>query len=56
MLVKFQEVRKYNPDWQGTEIGIDKDQVHVHVVIPPKYSVSFAVETIKKNTSRRLRE
>ena len=54
--VKIQEVRKYYPDWQFTEIGIDKDHVHVHMVIPPKYSVSFAVETIKKNTSRRLRE
>jgi putative transposase len=35
---------------------IDKHHVHVHMVIPPKYSVSFAVETIKKNTSRVLRE
>lgn len=28
----------------------------VITLIPPRYSVSFAVETIKKNTSRRLRE
>ena len=28
----------------------------MHMVIPPKYRVSFAVETIKKNTSRTLRE
>mgnify|MGYP006267566227 CR=1 FL=1 len=48
--------KKYYPDWHFTEIGIDKDHVHVHMVIPPKYSVSFAVETIKKNTSRALRE
>jgi hypothetical protein len=52
----LQEVRKYYPDWQFTEIGIDKGHGHVHMVIPPKYSVSFAVETIKKNTRRRLRE
>jgi len=26
------------------------------MVIPPKYSVSKAVETIKKNTSRALRQ
>lgn len=26
------------------------------MVIPPKYSVNFAVETVKKNTSRALRE
>lgn len=53
--VKLREVQKYYPDWHFTEIGIDKDHVHVHMVIPPKYSVSFAVETIKKNTSRALR-
>ena len=54
--VKLRAVQKYYPDWHFTEIGIDKDHVHVHMVIPPKYSVSFAVETIKKNTSRALRE
>ncbi len=54
--VKLLEVQKYYPDWHFTEIGIDKDHVHVHMVIPPKYSVSFAVETMKKNTSRGLRE
>jgi putative transposase len=54
--LKLREVQQYYPDWHFTEIGIDKDHVHVHMVIPPKYSVSFAVETIKKNTSRTLRE
>jgi putative transposase len=54
--VKLRAVQNYDPDWPFTEIGIDKDHVHVHMVIPPKYSVSFAVETIKKNTSRALRE
>lgn len=54
--MKLREVQKYDPDWHVTEIGIDKDHVHGHMVIPPKYSVSFAVEAIKKNTSRRLRE
>ncbi len=53
--VRLLEVQKHYPDWHLTEIGIDKDHVHVHMVIPPKYSVSVAVETIKKNTSRRLR-
>ncbi|MBX3331382.1 MAG: hypothetical protein KF722_13325 [Nitrospira sp.] len=28
----------------------------MHMVIPSKYSVSFAVGTIKKNTNRTLRE
>ena len=52
--MKLREVQKYYPDWHFTEIEIDKD--HVHMVIPPKYSVSFAVETMKENTSRALRE
>ena len=54
--IKLQEVRKYYPDWYYTEIGIDKYHVYLHMVIPPKYSVSFVVETMKKNTSRSLRE
>ena len=33
-----------------------KDHIHLHMVIPPKYSASFVIETLKKNTSRHLRE
>ena len=51
---KLQEVRKYYLDWPFTEIGIDKDLMYVHMVIPKKYSVSFAMETIKKNARRAL--
>jgi len=51
---KLQEVRKYYPDWEYIAIGIDVDHVHLHMIIPPKYSVSKVVETIKKNTSRHL--
>jgi putative transposase len=54
--IKLQEVRKYYPDWEYMRIGIDEDHVHLHMVIPPKYAVSQAVETLKKNTSRWLRE
>jgi REP-associated tyrosine transposase len=54
--VKLREVQQYYPDWHFTEIGIDKDHGHVHMGIPPKDRVSVAVETIKKNTSRALRE
>ena len=53
---KLRKVQQYYPDWHFTEIGIDKDHVHVCMVIPPKYRVSFAVETSKKNTSLALRE
>ena len=37
-------------------MGIDVDHVHLHVIIPPKYSVSMAVETLKKNSSRKLKQ
>ncbi len=35
-------------------IGIDVDHVHFHMEIPPKYSVSKVIETLKKNTSRQM--
>jgi putative transposase len=54
--VKLHEIRKYYPDWEYIRIGIDYDHVHLHMVIPPKYSVSDVVETIKKNTSKSLNE
>lgn len=51
---KLQEVRKYYPDWEYEAIGMEEDHIHLHMVIPPKYAVSAAVETLKKNTSREL--
>jgi len=54
--VKLEEVRKWYPDWEYAAIGIEVDHVHLHMVIPPKYAVSWVVETIKKNTSRALSE
>ena len=54
--IKIEETRKYYPDWEYKAIGFDSDHVHLFMVIPPKYSVAFVVETIKKNTSRRLKE
>jgi len=53
--VKLQEVREYYPDWEYVEIGLERDHIHLHMVIPPKYAVSMVVETLKKNTSRHLR-
>ena len=53
---KLVETTRYYPDWQYIEIGIGKDHVHLHMIIPPKYSVAKVVETIKSNTSRQLRQ
>ena len=54
--VKLEEVRKWYPDWEYVAIGMEVDHVHVHMVIPPKYAVSWVVGTIKQNTSRALSE
>jgi putative transposase len=54
--IKLEEVRKYYPDWYFDTVGTDQDHVHLHMIIPPKYSVSQAVEVMKTNTSRALQE
>ena len=53
--IKFQEVRKYYPEWEYLEIGIKNDHIHLYMIIPPKYAVSKVVETIKTNTSKALK-
>ena len=54
--ILLKSINRYYPDWEYVEIGTDKDHIHIHMIIPPKYSVSFVVETIKKNTSRQLKQ
>jgi putative transposase len=49
-------VREFHPDWFLEEIGVERDHVHLHMVIPPKYAVSKVVETLKSVTSRQLKE
>jgi len=48
-------VNKYYPDRIYIEMGIDKDHIHLHMIIPPKYAISKVVETIKSNTGRSLK-
>lgn len=50
------EVREFHPDWFIEEVGVDRDHVPLHMVIPPKYAVSKVVETLKSVTRRRLKE
>ncbi|MGE0645745.1 MAG: IS200/IS605 family transposase [Nitrospira sp.] len=52
----LRSVRGFHPDWFLEEIGVDRDHVHLHMVIPPKYAVSRVVETLKSVTSRQLKE
>ena len=54
--IKLLEVNQFHPDWEYITIGMDKDHVHLHIIIPPKYAVSQVVETIKKNTSKTMKE
>ena len=54
--LRFQEIRKYKPDLEYKEIDMDKDHVHLFMVIPPKYSVSEIVNQIKVNTSRDMKK
>ncbi len=52
----LRDVREFQPDWFIAEVGVDRDHVHLHMVIPPKYTVSKVVETLKSVTSRRIKE
>ena len=52
----FEQLRKYSPDIEFIEVGIDRDHVHLHMVIPPKYAVSQVVNRIKVNTSRQMKQ
>lgn len=52
----LRSVWEFHPDWFLKEIGVDRDHVHLHMVIPPRYAVSRVVETLKSVTSRQLKE
>ena len=54
--IKIKEVGKYHPDWEIVSMGFGEEHVHLSVEFPPKYSGSYVVETIKKNTSRKLKK
>jgi putative transposase len=52
----FEQLRKYSPDIEFIEVGIDRDHVHLHMIIPPRYAVSQVVNRIKVNTSRQMKQ
>ena len=45
-------VRKSHLDWFLEEIGVERDHVHLHMVIPPKYAIPRVAETLKTVTNR----
>jgi putative transposase len=54
--IKIKEVKEYHPDWEIMYVGFGEEHVHLCIEFPPKYSGSYVVETIKKNTSRKLKK
>ena len=53
---KLLEICKINPDIEFIEIGIAKDHVHLHMIIPPKYSVSRIVGRLKSNSAKEMKK
>ena len=46
------DIQEYHPDIEIERYSIQKDHVHLKIIIPPKYSVSGIIGKIKANTSR----
>jgi len=49
------DVQGYHPDVEIEKYSIQIDHVHLIIIIPPRYSVSWIVGKIKANTSREIR-
>jgi|TARA_B100000315_G_scaffold169759_1_gene158333 putative transposase len=50
------DIQEYHPDIEIERYGIQRDYVHLIIIIPTKYSVSGIIGKIKANTSREIRE
>ena len=50
------DIQGYHPDIEIEQYSIQKDHIHLVIIIPPKYSVSGIVGKIKANTSREIRK
>ncbi len=53
--VVLQEIWKFRSEVELIEVGVDRDHMHLHAVIPPKYAVGEVVRDVKANTVRRLK-
>jgi putative transposase len=53
---QLSDISKYHPDIVIEKYSLQKDHVHLVIIIPPKYSVSAIVGKIKANTSREVRK
>ena len=50
------DIQKYHPDIEIENYSIQKDHIHLVIIIPPRYSVSGIIGKIKANTSREIRK
>jgi putative transposase len=53
---QLRDISKYHPDIVIEKYSLQKDHVHLVIIIPPQYSVSAIVGKIKANTSREVRK
>ncbi|RPH48743.1 MAG: IS200/IS605 family transposase [Desulfobacteraceae bacterium] len=51
---RLNDIEGYQPDIEIEKHSIQKDYVHLIIIIPPKYSVSGVVGKIKSNTNREI--
>ena len=50
------DIQEYHPDIEIEQYNIQKDHIHIVIIIPPRYSVSGIIGKIKSNTSREIRK
>ena len=56
MQVVMKTVQRYYPDIVIHEVNTDEDHIHLLVSIPPRMSVSQAVNLLKSNSARAMRK
>lgn len=54
--LRLHEILKQYPELVYLELGMDEDHIHLHLVIPPKYSVARIVGVLKSNTGREMKK
>ena len=52
----IKRIYDYYPEIVFFEVNTDQDHAHLHISIPPKMTVSRAVNIIKVNTSREIKK
>jgi putative transposase len=56
LIASFGETMKRHPTLHIVAVNVDNDHVHIQIEIPPDVAVSAAVQVLKQNSSRALRQ